>query len=507
MKKVSFCPISLSHLKAYFLLSFFFLFSVSSSFAQFITPVSGATILTTNQITLKTKFQVLSTTQSLQVIQLGNPLTLQNQGILSLQVPGVSTVQRFKAKYVRIETNGDFTWIGDRVPRYLPDSITLDSGAYATILLMKKSGNMFGEMQIDSLSYQIKDLGQGLNALILMKDPTTDKEKFCGTTDGTDTIKDTQEGDFPETLCPVKAVVLYTQAALNAHPDMAQIIELAIAETNQAFLNSNISEATLKIVLAGTHLLTPSEWVESANSTDKDDIAIDSDIQAYRAFYHADLVYVMTNDIHTEFTGAVNSFGDGPGNVVNAYAIVEAGSATTPTFTFAHETGHLFGTRHDRHEIADHSCGGRGDNSGLPFAHAFLFDIGKLWWKKFFATIMTVCHDNAQRVTLQSFSNPNVKFNGKATGSDDKQFNAKVVAFASCRVSHYVEDDPIVLPPSVALTNSFDRICPGQPFTVKAVIMNVSGTITYSWSTSLDGVTYSYPITNTSNIFTVNAPL
>ena len=121
----------------------------------------------------------------------------------------------------------------------------MDSGAYATITLMKKSGNLFGEMQIDSLSYQIKDLGQGLNALILMNTPS-DGQKYCGTTNGTESIRDPQEGDFPETLCPVKAVVLYTQAAMDAHPDIAQIIELAIAETNQAFLNSNISEATIK---------------------------------------------------------------------------------------------------------------------------------------------------------------------------------------------------------------------------------------------------------------------
>ena len=378
----------------------------------------------------------------------------------------------------------------------------MDSGAYATITLMKKSGNLFGEMQIDSLSYQIKDLGQGLNALILMNTPS-DGQKYCGTTNGTESIRDPQEGDFPETLCPVKAVVLYTQAAMDAHPDIAQIIELAIAETNQAFLNSNTSEATLKIVLAGTHLLTPTEWTESVNASDKDMIATDSDIQAYRAFYHADLVYVMTDDIHTDYTGAVNEFGDGPGNVVNAYAIIEAGDANTPNFVFAHETGHLFGARHEYRNEVKGNCAGSGDNSGLTHAHGFQV---KFYLQHFFKTTMAICNGNGT-TRLQSYSNPNVKFNGKKTGTENENFNAKVLAFASCRVSHYVEDEPTVLLPFAAITNALNRICPGQPFTVKAIVGNVPGTITYSWATSLDGVTFSAPVTTTSNTFTVNAPL
>ena len=152
--------------------------------AQFITANPNAS-LTTGQSARKVKFQNLSTTQSLQVVQLGNLLTLQQQGVLSLQIPGNSTVHQFRARYVRVETNGDFTWIGDRITQYLPDG-TMDSAAYATITLLKKSGRLFGEMQIDDLSYQIKDLGQGLNALILMKAP--DGGNFCGTPAGSGTL-------------------------------------------------------------------------------------------------------------------------------------------------------------------------------------------------------------------------------------------------------------------------------------------------------------------------------
>ena len=485
------------------MLSTFWLAGLSNGFAQqaqLITATSDAN-LNTGQTTRKGQFQGLSTTQSLQVVQLGNPLTLQQQGILSLQVPGNSAVQQFRAKYVRIETNSDFTWIGDRVTQYRADGVTMDSTAYATITLLKKSGRMFGEMQIDDLSYQLKDLGQGLTALILMKAPV-EGEAYCGTPPGTGTISGRPEGDFPETLCPVRALVLYTQAALDAHSDILDIIDLSIAETNQAFLNSNISEATLKMVLAGTQLLDTTEFIENGESDQPLSLVTNTAINAYRAQYEADLVYVMTDDVYAAFTGAVASFGDTPSDVDSAYAIIAAAHATTPRFSFAHETGHFFGARHELRKTADGSCAGAGDNSGLANAHGFLFTHGKLWWKKDFKTMMAICNGNGT-TRLQSYSNPNVKFNGKKTGTEDENFNAKILAFASCRVSHYV--DEAAPPPAVAIS-ALDRVCPGGVRGMNAIVSNVPGAITYTWAVSLDGVSYGTPTITSLNSFSVTAP-
>ncbi len=495
--------------KIFLLLILVCITSISNLFSQqFINPVPGSAMLTTAQLSLKTKFQNLPTTQSLQFVQLGNPLTLQQQGILTLQVPGITAIQRFKAKYVRTETNGDFTWIGDRVTQYEADNVTIDSTAYATITLMKKAGRLLGEMQIDDLSYQIKDLGQGLHALILLKAPV-EGAAFCGTTGGTNAPSEKVENEFPETLCPVKVLVLYTQAALDAHPDILDIIDMSVAETNQAFLNSNISEATLKLVLAGTHLLTPSQFTEVNDPNQRFELLTNPFIANYRAFYHADLVYVMTDDIYDVFTGAVAGFGDTYADKDSAFAIVEAGFATAPVFTFAHETGHLFGARHQINEmnlLGNGGCGSGGDNSGPAFAHGFSFSVGHnalFWEKKFFFTLMGICSGTR----LQSYSNPNVFFNGKATGLEEKAFNAKVLAFASCRVSHYFEDEAPALVPSVAISNALDRICTGQPISMKAVVVNVPGTISYSWATSLDGTNYNFPTVSTSNVFTTTFPL
>lgn len=118
--------------------------------------------------------------------------------------------------------------------------------------------------------------------------------------------------------------------------------------------------------------------------------------------------------------------------------------------------------------------------------------------------MMSICN-GLGTTRLQSYSNPNVKFNGKRTGIEDKCFNAKILAFASCRVSHYLED--AAPEPSVAISTAISRICAGQPFTVKAILINVPGSVTYSWATSLDGVNYSTPTVTTSNTFTANAPL
>lgn len=180
-------PLSLKKIACLVLCSVFWLAAIYNGFsqqAQFITANPNAS-LTTGQSARKVKFQNLSTTQSLQVVQLGNP-TLQQQGVLSLQIPGNSTVHQFRARHVRIETNGDFIWIGDRGTQYDPENVPVGSPPYATITVMKKGTRMFGEMQIDDLSYQIKDLGQGLNALILMKAP--DGGNFCGTPAGSGTL-------------------------------------------------------------------------------------------------------------------------------------------------------------------------------------------------------------------------------------------------------------------------------------------------------------------------------
>lgn len=453
--------------------------------------------LTSGQLSVKQKYQNSSFTKSLQLVQVGNLPQIQQNGILPLYIPGNSRMYEFKAKYVESPAGGDFVWMGELIARDTCGEEIIEDACYSGYLRVLKTGDrVFGELQIDTTYYSIKYLGDGLEALVEL-----DGEAFippsgsdCVTPEEPSSMRvfNTQTAAADRNnICPVKVAVLYTQAALDDHPDILDIIHLSISSANQAFRNSDIKNTELTISLAGTQLLTTSQFSEGNDlRADVFSLLSNTTVTAARASMHADLVFVFTSGGYTQGSGIVATFGDFATSGDSAFAIVEAAFANHPNYTFHHELGHLFGARHQDSE----NCFTNNDNSGLAYAHGYAFTKGVtccIVWdnKKWYHTIVSACYDNGQRQKIPHYSNPDVKYKNKKTGTDDTNNNARVLRGAACRIASYdVSDNPWVF------IEGYEKICPGELAIFNGIVENVPGPYSYEWYVSYDGFSWGNPI-------------
>lgn len=213
----------------------------------------------------------------------------------------------------------------------------------------------------------------------------------------------------------VDVLTVYTKEARDSAGGtntMKDLIDLAVAETNAAYENSNIP---LQIRLAGAREIN---YVESKSfDTDLDRLTNTADgymddVHALRDQLQADIVtlfisdggdacgigWILDADNYKEF--APKAF-----NVVDVDCI--------PNYSFAHELGHNMGASHDR----AHSSGTIGM---YDYSYGYQDPGNK------FRTVMAYdCAAGCPRVPY--FSDPNVSFDGSVTGVAGSENNAETL--------------------------------------------------------------------------------
>ncbi len=451
----------------------------------------------------KQKILDLPTTKSLQLIQINSLDTAHYQGNVLVVLPGGTDSLIFQVQYVRTDTTGGYSWFGElSTVETCPDSTevsSLNDCMDGSLLLIRQDGNIFGEMQVDSVYYHIKDLGGGLTALVEL-DPDAFEGDFCAMPlDSLISDDDTLADRNNASACPVRLLVLYTEAALAAHPDIEQIAQVGLLTTRVSLSRSAIPEARLRIELAGIRALNNQEWQETSNITnDRFSLVTNTSIATYRAQYKADLIVLLTDDVYATVGGSVTAFGDAEVHADSAFAIVEAPSVGLPYLGFAHEVGHLFGARHEGTDL----CAG-GDNTGLPHAHGMQFrkrfKFGFTFYERKYRTAVTGCLLGSVQV-IHNYSNPYISHSGKATGRTNKNDNARTLREAACRIASYVVSNEVqvfVKGPSMA--------CIGSSVILQALMANEpSGPFTYYWESSYDGFTWFGG--STGGFYTVSMP-
>ncbi|WMJ68014.1 M12 family metallo-peptidase [Stenotrophomonas sp. 24(2023)] len=212
------------------------------------------------------------------------------------------------------------------------------------------------------------------------------------------------------TPATIRVLVVATNAAVAAYGgNMQSLVQLAVAESNQGYTNSNVG---LTLQLAGYETTS---YTESGNFTtdltrfrNTSDGFMDS-IHTSRNTTAADVGVLLINN--SSYCGLASGIGS---TAATAFAAVYWDCATG-YYSFAHEIGHLQSARHD---IATDSS-----TSPYPYGHGYRYEpaTGTGW-----RTIMAYnCTRSCPR--LNYWSNPNISYNGIPMGNASTADNQRVL--------------------------------------------------------------------------------
>lgn len=209
----------------------------------------------------------------------------------------------------------------------------------------------------------------------------------------------------------IDVMVLYTPAARSAVGGTSAIhalIELAVAEANEGYANSDVTQ---RLRLVHTEEVAYTEPKNSTFTKALQALTLDSDgqmdeIHALRDTHGADLVSLVIDDRNYCGLGWQNNK-PSPSDERWAFSVVMH-ACIAGNYSLAHELGHNMGAKHDRLNAND---------SGLPYAYGYQDS------SEDFRTIMAYnCDSWCPRIN--HWSNPRVTVNGKPTGVDQSDLDA-----------------------------------------------------------------------------------
>lgn len=204
----------------------------------------------------------------------------------------------------------------------------------------------------------------------------------------------------------IDVLVVYTNSARNASGDIESLIDLAVAETNDSFTNSNV-RARLRLV--GSEQITYNESSRSyptmlGHLQGTSDGFLDT-VHARRDALNADVVVLIVNQTDYCGYGYVNA------SATHGFVVVHWNCATG-YYSFGHEIGHVLGAQHDP---------ATSTNTTYTYGHGYRYTSASPSWR----TVMSYnCSPSCPR--LQYWSTPLTTHNGVAMGNATQSDNARV---------------------------------------------------------------------------------
>ena len=308
----------------------------------------------------------------------------------------------------------DFTWHGTLAE--VPGQATL----------VVHEGKITGSIRDGAELYRIEPVGDGVHALIKVNPgrfppdhPPSFKQK-----EGRRGMRAPQteppDADTRDvSLSGINVLVAYTPAARGAVADIEALVQLAVDEANQSYLNSGVR---FTLTMVDRFELS---YAEAGKTFDKvlADFAANPTVASRRALAGADLAVMLINK--SDYCGLADAI---MAKASTAFAIVYWDCATG-YYSFAHELGHLQGARHDP----------KNDSSTTPFAHGHGYQHPSATASQAFRTIMAYrCDAPAQcEPRIQYWSNPNVTYAGLPTGTATTHDNARVLNDTASTVANF----------------------------------------------------------------------
>lgn len=442
-------------------------------FGQSINPIFtflGDVPLDTEQQLRYDKFVNAEGVDSVKIISVSPLVPTHDRGKVKISIPNNSCGDRdYLPKSVSYESDGDYIWSG--AMKYLPEVEACNCGS-GELVMVSKNGHKFGSFSLGGQAYEYWDLTGGKQALLYMSEDTETRADCLDTGSGS-----SLPSVAKTTTCTVKVLVLYNDYAQNMWADIPDKAELAVAQCNSAYRNSDVSECDLEMVLIGVKHF---DFDQTSNPKEDVDSLCGSPIaQNLRLLYQADMVVLLGK----KYPGAFGIAGSLTLAPDSTYAIVSIFSATrSGRWTFAHETGHLFGGLHNIGPASDSA-------KGMVFIS-----------QQFCSKMTIMAQLGGQGIApsrILHYSNPNVTWHDVETGTPINNV-ARQLRNAGCVVGNFIEDAPSL--DILLMGNS--KVCPCKNAYFTAQISG--GTQPYSgyWQYSTDGINWlpSNPVAGTCGV-------
>jgi peptidyl-Asp metalloendopeptidase len=356
-------------------------------------------------------------TESLQLVQADASQISANSDTLQLGLGDTGTAYM---RYSKRNPDGTSVWYGNLGKNFgLFDSLRHKVGGEIaddpnnSVMIVRNGDKLTGTIRAKGQLYTLRPLRSGGHAIARIDESKMPADhpaayNFLPKIDMTRALRSAKAVDDVSTraISAIRVMVVSTQSAANASGDITGLVNLAIAESNQGYLNSGV-EITLQ--LAGAYTTT---YVESGSfSTDLSRFrgTADGFMDSYHATRNtntADVMMLLINNASS--CGLASGIGS---TAATAFAVAHYGCATG-YYSFAHEIGHLQSARHD---IAT-------DPTLTPYAYGHGFRSPTNAWR----TIMAYnCTSGCPRINY--WSNPAKTYGGQAMGNTTRAHNQRVL--------------------------------------------------------------------------------
>ena len=355
--------------------------------------------------------------ESLQLVQADAAQISAGSDKLQLGLGDAGTVHM---RYTKRNPDGTLVWYGNIGKDFgLLDTLRgKTSGEIAddpnnSVMIVRNGDKLTGTIRKNGELYQLRPLRSGGHAIARIDESKMPADHpaaydFLPRIDMNKAFRlPKAAGDVSiQAISTIRIMVVSTQSAVNASGDIAGLVNLAVAETNQGYANSGV-EITLQ--LAGQYTTS---YVQSGSfSTDLSRFRGTTD--GYMDSYHAtrntvaaDVMMLLINN--SSSCGLASGIGS---TASTAFAVTHY-SCATGYYSFGHEIGHLQSARHDP----------AADPTNSPYAYGHGYRSPTSAWR----TIMAYnCTSGCPRINY--WSNPAKTYGGQAMGTTTRSHNQRVL--------------------------------------------------------------------------------
>ncbi len=338
-------------------------------------------------------------------------------GKLTLSLPGGMTVGAVRERHEEMG-DGRFSWVGHAIGNRAERVILGVSGDAVAGTFLRK-GKLF----------KLEPRADGTHVLseVHTEEPAPELEPISVTeTDPAPSVAAggltlggaSTAGDAGQVIIDV--LVAYTPNVRDIYGTAGTeaLIVQAVAETNQAYSNSGISQRINLVHTVATDYTESGDTSEDLSRLTATDDGYLDNLHALRDSYGADQVVMLIKG--GSYCGFAYRMGTlSTGFASRAFSIVRHDCATG-YYSFAHELGHNQGAHHELEN---------GDGAIYEYAHGYQD------YSNRFRTVMAVSCSGCTRV--DHFSNPDVLYNGFPTGDTTVSNNARTLNETAATVASF----------------------------------------------------------------------